>query len=150
MTTDDFVVRVRREHDRVNELSDQLRQKVAVVPRSGTAPWLASVRECFEHFRAHMYKHMALEERDGYMDAVVTRRPTLSPHVDRLRHEHVQFCRILDGLHTSFESLQPEERLLALDCCRRVEALLGYIQRHEDDENTLVGYAFTQDVGTTD
>ena len=80
MEADHFAEWVREEHLKVENLSDALRAQIAVVPRSGGGAWIKEVRERFEHFRAHMQKHMALEEHNGYMAAVVDRTdPTMSP-----------------------------------------------------------------------
>jgi hypothetical protein len=36
------------------------------------------------------------------------------------------------------------------DFCHRIEFLLGYIERHEELENNLVTFTFTQDLGEND
>lgn len=150
MDTAEFAKRMRDEHEQVNELAEALRARTAVVPRVGRDSWLKQLRDRFEHFRAHMYKHMALEEKDGYMGMVVELRPTLSRHVDRLKHEHRQFARLLDRIHGSLQAIEPVDALEADDCCRRIDNLLSYIDRHENDENLLITYVFTQDMGAHD
>ena len=40
--------------------------------------------------------------------------------------------------------------LLLRDCCKRIECLLAWLDRHEEHENHLVVYAFTQDWGGQD
>jgi hypothetical protein len=44
--------------------------------------------------------------------------------------------------------LAPEDKLLRRDCCERVKQLMFWIERHEEHENHIVTYAFTQDLGT--
>ncbi len=150
MDTAEFARRIRDEHEQVNELAEALRTQTAVVPRAGTEHWLRRLKDRFEHFRAHQYKHMALEEQEGYMTLVVERRPTLSAQVEHLKHEHRQFAHLMDRIHETLEVLEPTDALVAFDCCRRVDQLLSYIDRHENDENLLMTYVFTQDMGAHD
>ncbi len=150
MDATEFAKRMREEHDQVNELAEVLRTQAAVVPRVGVEQWLEKLRERFEHFRAHLYKHMALEEKDGYMAMVTEQRPTLSPHVEHLKREHHQFAHLMDRIHETLMSVEPGEVLVAFDCCRRIENLLSYIDRHENDENLLITYVFTQELGARD
>ena len=141
---------VREEHAKVTELADELRRLIAVVPRVGMKDWLGKLRERFDHFRAHNVRHMALEEQEGYMRFVLERRPTLSDEADRLKHEHKELMRIMDNLHGVIEKLEPEDRLIALDCSRRIEDLLSYVDHHEKEESLLVTFVHTQDIGAND
>lgn len=150
MKAEDIGQWMREEHAKVEELADRLRERVGVVPRLNLERWLREVRHQFEHFRAHMVRHMALEEHNGYMSAVVERRPTLSPQVDRLNHEHLELSRLLETIHAALGQIGPDDRLLVRDCCRRIGELLNYIEHHENDENMLVTFVFTQDIGTKD
>jgi len=150
MTIQETTRRIREEHAKVEELADRLREWVAVVPRANIASWITEARERFEHFRAHMTQHMALEERDGYMSAVVRQRPSLSVEVDRLKHEHQEIERIMASVRRAVGALESDDRLLVRDCCHRIENLLSYVEHHENDENLLLTYAFTHDIGTKD
>lgn len=141
---------MREEHDKVEDLSNRLKERVAVVPRANLGNWINEVRDRFEHFRAHLIKHMALEESEGYLIAVTERRPTLSREVERLEHEHRELEKIMESIHHAFSELAADDRLLVRDCCSRIEKLLAYIERHEDDENLLVTQAFARDIGTND
>ena len=141
---------IRTEHEKVNDLTARLRDQIAGVPRSSEQAWIDELRDRFEHLRAHLVKHMALKEYDGYMDAVLELRPTLSNEVDRLRNEHVELRRLQDTIHSSLAVLQPAERLMARDACRRIEDFLYYVEGHARHENMLVLAVFTDDIGTTD
>ncbi|RJP35763.1 MAG: hypothetical protein C4547_08925 [Phycisphaerales bacterium] len=138
------------EHHRVDELMRSLRERVAGVPTYHLEHWIPELRSHFDAFRAHMHKHMALEERDGYLAPVVEKRPTLTPEVERLQHEHREFGQLLDGIHRELSILRSEDRLLVRDCCNRINDLLSYIAHHEKDENMLIMFVFTQDMGTKD
>lgn len=150
MNPHELAVKLRAEHDAVEALSDRLKEWVAVVPRANIADWIGELRDRFEHLRAHMTKHMALEEQEGYMQTVVELRPTLSPEVERLQHEHEEIGKIMSGVHTAVEALEPVDRLLIRDCCRRIDNLLHYIEHHENDENVLLITSLTSDIGTKD
>ena len=138
------------EHEQVIVLSDRLRKCIAVVPRTGLQPWITEIRNHFEHFRAHLLRHIALEEDKGYLSVVLERRPTLAPRVQRLAHEHRELIQLLDNLHRSLIGLTNDDRLLAQDCCRRIGDLLNVVERHEGEENDLVGFVFTEDIGTSE
>lgn len=150
MTTHNIAVWLRQEHDKVRDLSNELQGEVAVVPRANLGAWIQKVRDRFEHFRGHLTKHMALEEREGYLPVVTQHRPTLAPEVDRLLHEHVEVVRIMEDIHHALAELKPEDGLLIRDCCARIGSLLSYVAHHEDLENNLVSAALTQDIGTKD
>ena len=141
---------LRSEHEQVIVLSDRLRKCIAVVPRTGLQPWSTEIRNHFEHFRAHLLRHIALEEDKGYLSVVLERRPTLAPRVQRLAHEHRELIQLLDNLHRSLIGLTNDDRLLAQDCCRRIGDLLNVVERHEGEENDLVGFVFTEDIGTSE
>lgn len=150
MTSQDIARQCREEHLKVEELTNRLLEWVAVVPRTNLAAWIREAQHRFEHLRAHMIKHVALEENEGYMVSVIERRPTLAPEVDRLKHEHAELVQIMDDIHKAVQDLSPEDRLLIRDCCRRIDSLIHYIEHHEDDENMLVTFVFTHDIGTKD
>lgn len=146
-TSDNIADRIRAENEKVIELADALRKRVAVVPRSNLAVWIRDMQEQFEKFRAHKIKHMALEERDGYMQFVLEQRPTLAPQVDQLKHEHAELARIMDGVHKAVADLMPDDKLRVRDCCDRIRNLLSYVEHHENAENMLVTFVFTYDMG---
>ncbi len=150
MNSEFLARRMREEHARVDDLSRNLHEWVAVIPRANFERWIEETRKRFEAFRAHLIKQFALEEREGYLKAVVDRRPTLSTEVERLAHEHAEMVRLLDGLHQTVQDLKPTDRLLMRDCVKRLEMFLGYLEHHENDENLLVTFVFTHDVGTKD
>jgi len=150
MNTHELAVKLRAEHDAVEALSDRLREWVAVVPRANIGDWIAELRSRFEHLRAHLTKHMALEELEGYMKSVVETRPTLSPEVERLQHEHEEIGKIMASVHEAVEALKSVDRLLVRDCCRRIDNLLHYIEHHENDENLLLITSLTHELGAND
>ena len=150
MQQQDLASWIRKEHDHVEQLADRLRERVAIIPHVGSEGWIRDTRDRYEHFRAHLQRHMALEEKEGYMEAVLERRPTLSERVERLAQEHRDLARLLDDLHKLAMDLEPDRRLFLRDFCHRVQVLLSYVEHHEDEENDLIGLVFSEDIGTND
>lgn len=138
------------EHDKVDGMSRNLRQMVSVVPRLNREAWIFRLQADFEHLRAHLTRHMALEERDGYFACVRERRPGLEVEVARLEHEHYEIGRIMDGISEAIRRLTNCDVLLLRDACTRITELLNYVAHHEKDEQMLATYVFTQDIGTKD
>jgi hemerythrin-like domain-containing protein len=141
---------IRSEHDRLAGLTRQLHERVAVLPRSNQAAWIAEVSRAFNHVRAHLMKHMALEEQGGYLAGVVELRPALSGEVDRLAHEHIEMARIMSDLARQLDELRAEDQLLIRDTSRRIQNLLQYLEHHEKDENLLILSVFMDDIPAED
>ena len=141
---------IHEEHKQVAQLADQLRESVAIVPRACTQRWIQTTQARFEEYRTLLLRHMAFEEREDYMSAVLERRPTLSGRVERLEREHRDMARLLEDLNGLTQELTPDRMLLVRDFCTRIQSLLNYVEHHENEENDLVEFVFTQDVGGTD
>lgn len=141
---------IRKEHEIVLRLIDELRRETAVVPRVSLRAWLDIVVPSFEHFRAHMTKHMALEEVDGYMSHVALQLPALVRELERLGHEHEELMKIMDEIYHTLGELHEHDHLLARDCCNRINQLLSYVEHHENEETRLLTFAFSQEFGEKD
>lgn len=150
MTPRELAEWIAEEHVKVRAIADQLRTRVATIPVANRGKWIEELRRDFDRFRAHMIKHMALEEQDGYMMPVVECRPAMSREADRLAHEHNDLAKIMDEIHRQLAEARPECGLIILDACHRIRDLLGYVEHHEKEENLLVLSAFTSDIGTKD
>ena len=150
MKDEDFARWMREEHCKVEELATRLKEQIAYVPKANPAKWIEGLQEAFDHFRAHLIKHMALEETDGYMESVAERRPALSREIERLLREHASLSKIMNGIRQTLLELRPEQPLLIRDCCQRIRDLMAYNDQHDDNENLIVMSAFTDDIGTGD
>lgn len=150
MTTRNPGLFIYNEHQRINELLDRLHQTVVVIPRGDIESWIAHVRDQFETLRMRLVEHMSMEESDGYLKALVDRRPGFASRVERLRHEHLEFEVLLNDLAGRLAQLKSDDRLLARDWCRRMSDLVHYIEHHESEENDLMEFAYTQDFGAKD
>lgn len=120
------------------------------VPRPVPEGWLVQLRERFAHLRAHVHKHMALEEAGGYLAPVRERRPTLTSKIDRMRHEHLELAALMTGIHLAICELTPADEMRLADACRRIATLLEFLDRHEDTENLLVCATMNEDLGIGD
>lgn len=147
MKAEDLAGWIIQEHHKVSELAARLEDFVDCVPKANQAKWIQGVREAFEHFRAHLTKHMALEEQDGYMVPVVERRPALSTDVERLAHEHQEFARLMQVIQQGLGELEPTDQLLIRDCCHRIQDFLAYVEHHKNEENLMVLTVFNIDIG---
>jgi hemerythrin-like domain-containing protein len=150
MDSDDLTTWMLEEHTKVAELAAHLRQRVASAPRGDPARWIAELRREFDEFFLHMARHLELEEAGGYLAQVVELRPTLAQAVEIIRHEHEELSQIFREVQEAVHELGPADVLLLRDCCKRIEYLLTWLERHEEHENHVVVYAFTQDFGGPD
>lgn len=150
MTAEEIVRWLREEHEKVEELSDRLREHIATAPRGDATRWIHRLNELFDEMRSCCGTHMAMEEQDGYLLHVLERRPTLSGRVDRLKADHDELARLMASIRTEIDELRPGDRILMRDCRDRIRRFLAFIEEHEQNENLLVSFVFTQDIGTKD
>jgi hypothetical protein len=150
MDTHEFAVWMQHEHHAVDKQVYGLKSVVGHVPPVGRDDWLDTVRTRFEHLRAHLIKHMTLEEHDGYMSNVLEQRPTLHEQVRRLERQHPQIVRLLNNIHRDLAECRIDDCLLLDECCLRIRALLDAVEQHEAAENLIVLSVFTNDIGTKD
>ncbi len=150
MTSFDLSEWMKEEYEKVHKLVDALREKIGTEPRFNQEKWIDEVRLRFEHLRAHFIKHIALEEQEGYLKSVLEQKPSLSEQAAKLHTEHQQLVKLMNGIHATLMEMGPSDHLIISDCRQRIEGLLLTLRQHEDRENMLVTYAFTQDIGTKD
>lgn len=138
------------EHEIIQRLMDELRQLIAVVPRSGLADWIASVGDRFAHFEAHKIKHMALEEQEGYAAPDLQDRPTLARELARLKNQHGELMRLMRSIREDVQQVQEDDSIMPRDVCARMDRLFGYIEQHEREEDLLLIDAFSTEIGVKD
>lgn len=138
------------EHAKVQDLAFELRQFLNVPPVGARAAWLPEVRERFARLCTHLRKHMRLEEADGYMKDVVARRPTLTRQVEILHHEHGELERLMSQIDAALAELAPADSLLIRHAVARIGIFLSYVEHHKEQEEHLVMYTFTEDLGVGD
>lgn len=138
---------MKQEGAKVNDLAHRLREHIISIPPGSLKDWLDELGKRYDHFAAHLRRMMHIEEEDGYLEPVVEQRPTLSQQVELLRHQHEELRTLMDSLEQTVHQLKPEDQLLIRDCCTRLQVFLGHVSRHEEHENHIVLYSFTQDMG---
>jgi len=148
MNKDELAAWMLKEHEKIHELIEELREKVTVAPRGDRAQWIEGLCNRFDDFAAHIRQHLKLEEQGGYLAQVVKLRPTLSEAVEIIEHEHEELEYLLAELQTALRELKPTDTLIFRDGCKRVQHFLTWLDRHEEHENHIMLYAFTQDIGT--
>jgi hemerythrin-like domain-containing protein len=141
---DDLIRWLRDEHNGIHDLIDQLRQTAAKPPRGDRRNWVRELNEHYGAFAASLRERMARQEQRGYLQPVREIRPALSGQVDLLEHEREELKRLVDNLERAVQKLTPSDNLLLRDCCKRIECLLGWFERHQEHENHLVLYVFAQ------
>lgn len=139
--------RLRSEHQLLGAITASLKAATEMLPNSGRRAWLDTLRERYEHFRAHMTKRIALEEVGGFMKAVEQRRPTLAPQIKHLRSEHEKILGLVDAVHRELDQLDPTDTEAIKDSVLRIRLILSEVAQHEQSESLLVGFVFTQDIG---
>jgi len=149
MAIEEVIRWLRTEHDDLREVADRLRERAAAPPRGGRERWIAELQARFDEFAGRLRRRTAKEEEGGYLKPVLAAQPTLSEAVDVLRHEHRELGCLLDRLEQSVHRLSPRDNFLLRDCCKRIEDLLCWLERHEEHENHLVLYALGYGARTT-
>ncbi len=150
MVVNQYAAWLRDEHQKVADLSAEIRDHIVWVPYAALQGWLKELTARFEKLRAHLQKHMALEEKGGYLSNVLELRPTLSDAVAQLRNEHRQMSILMDGICVLLSKMTPNDPLLAREACKRIMNLLNYVEHHNSQENLIVLSVFTDDIGTKD
>ena len=150
MTPKELADWLQKEHAEVEDLSNGLREQVATLPRRHLGRWLEDLCARFESFRAHLQKHMALEEYDGYLASVLECRPTLSGRISALKHEHLEIGQLMTSIYQALQAITADDHLIMRHCCSRIRHLLDSVEEHEQAENTMVTHVFTQDIGPQD
>ncbi len=147
MTDESVASQVRAEHVIVNTLSQNLKGLIGTLPQASRDAWLHELRRDFSRYRVHLKNHFAAEEDGGFMVPVLERRPTLAPEVEHLKREHAELVQILDLVQEELEQLSPDDKLIIEDVCLRIQHLISALEHHEEQEELIVTFVFSQDLG---
>ena len=140
----------RNEHKVTTQLANRLREQVCSVPKVDIAKWLDAIRHHFSRFRVHLKNQMRAEENDGFMQPVLEEHPTLAREVDNIKREHSELSHWLDQIHAELLEVTCDEQLLLEDVCHRIQHLLTALRHHQEREELLATFAFSQDIGAND
>ena len=108
---------------------------------------LGSLRFSAQSYQRHLERLMALEEHDGYMDAIVAAQPKLVKQVEDLRKEHDDFRRQLNRLVARLENVSPTDREKFAAISTELAELLNKVDEHSACETDLLQEAFLRDEG---
>ena len=136
---------LRSRHGDLNQYGDRLREKVVRTPPGAREKWIEDLRSRFDAFATCFQQQLASEEEGGYLAPLADARPTVAEAVTVLQREHLELTRIIDRLRSTVRALTPQSRLVLRDCCARIEDLLFWVERHEEHENHLMLYAFSEE-----
>ena len=140
----------RNEHKVTTQLADCLRGHVCSIPKVDLPLWLDAIRHHFGRFRVHLKNQMRAEEIDGFMQPVLEELPTLAREVDNIKREHSDLSHWLDQIHAELVEVTCDEQLLLEDVCHRIQHLLTAVRHHQDREELLATFAFSQDLAAHD
>ncbi len=138
---------LRNEHKIVTDLVNKVSAATALVPAINRGDWLDNLKRHFSRLRVHINNHMAAEERDGFLTPVLELRPTLSFEVEHLRKEHAEIARWLDQIWNELVDIREDDDLLIGDTLHRIKHLISTVRHHEEREELLVSFVFSQDIG---
>ena len=144
------IERVRQEHQRLKEIKAAL---LAALDRESTgdvATWLEDLIAKFEHFRAHLIRRIALSEIGGFLDVVLERRPTLSSQVEHLKSSHREMIEMAGQTMAELQALDGQNPDSASEASLLVKMALSEVKYHEEAEQLLVSFVFTQETGVGD
>jgi hemerythrin-like domain-containing protein len=148
MAIEDIVRWLRGEHDNMRNVADRLRERVLKCPPGDRRRWIEELRERYDAFADRFRERMNEEETGGYLKPLLQARPRLAEPVELLRREHRELAYLIESVHRAVHQLSPKALLTLRDCCKRIEDLLYWVERHEEHENHLVLYAFSEEPGS--
>ncbi|HRX85499.1 MAG TPA: hypothetical protein P5572_10815 [Phycisphaerae bacterium] len=151
-TKDDpgIIERVRAEHNRLREIKAALLAALDRAPDDDPAAWLDDLIKKFEHYRAHLIHRVALTEIGGFLQVVLERRPTLSKQVDHLKQSHAEMIEMAGGTMKELRELDRRHPDSVRQAGLLVKMALSEVKYHEEAEQLLVSFVFTQETGVGD
>jgi hemerythrin-like domain-containing protein len=136
------------EHGMLKHITDALRLAIGWELKDGDVQRkLSTVRFIARCLQRHLEHLFALEEHDGYMDAVLRHGPHLSKRVSALRQEHDQFRQALPRLVGRLEQLSPTDPMALGSVCDDLLALLQRLDEHSRQEANLLQEALAREGG---
>src|SRR5262249_49880151 len=108
---------------------------------------LSTVRFITRSLQRHLDHLWGLEERDGYMDAVLTLSPHLSKRVNALKREHEEFRRTVPGIVDRLDQVSSTDPTTLAAVWDELFALLQKLDEHSRKETGLLLEAFEREGG---
>lgn len=133
-----YVVHLRAEHQRVDELLRQIERDWLVLGNQ-TLPQSAVLQmtETLVQLRRELGDHFHEEEEGGCLDEAVSRCPKLGHEADRIEREHPSLLAELDELISSLQSKHRRPKSMA-ELHHRFEQFARILQAHEEAEDQIL------------
>jgi hemerythrin-like domain-containing protein len=140
--------RMQEEHKALHQLTQVLKEHIASTAGGSSAQWLDGLRTAFERLFAHVKRTIEIKEKDGYLEAILKERPTLTKQVEAIKAENGQLVQMARRIQEDLADVKPDQRMLVADACARIQRYLAVVGQHEQRENMIVLFAFNQDLGS--
>lgn len=140
-------LRLQEEHKTLMQLTQVLKEHIAVMPSANLGPWFQGLRVAYDRLYAHVERCVAMKEKDGYLEVILKERPTLSKQVASIKSEHGQLLKMGQTVHDELAATRPEDYLLIGEACARVQRFISVVAQHDQRENMIVLFALNQDLG---
>ena len=140
-------LRLQEEHKTLMQLTQVLKEHIAVMPSANLGPWFHGLRIAFDRLYAHIERCMTMKEKDGYLEVILKERPSLSKQVAVIKSEHGQLLKMGAAIRNDLTATRPEDHMIVADACARVQRFMAVVDQHEQRENMLVLFALNQDLG---
>jgi hemerythrin-like domain-containing protein len=148
MAHDNIAEQTLVEHEMLKHISDGLRRAISwQAEGDDLVRKLSTIRFIAQSLQRHLDHLLALEEYDGYMDAVFTSNPHFHKQVVALRLEHDEFRKGTEHVVHGLENVAPTEQAAFDTVCTELEALLEKLDEHTKKEVRLLQEAFERDGG---
>ncbi len=107
----------------------------------------SSVRFTLQSFCRHLERVMAIEEEDGYLDVVAEEKPYLEHRLKDLANDHHRFRARIRELAPRLDQVTDWQEEEFCEICQDIRDLLADVDRHDQQEVTLLQETLTMDEG---
>jgi hypothetical protein len=108
---------------------------------------IGSLRFVGQSLQRHIKHLTGLEEKDGYMSAILESHPELTDEVEALRQEHGQFRKSLNRILARLRVVQPTDNSTLAKISEDMLALLKTLDEHSHKETGLIQHSLLKDEG---
>ena len=148
MSDDELAAWMQAEHQATKTLTKVIREHIAIMPESNHDKWLDGLRAAFARLTAHLQRNFKAQESGGYLKFIIEQRPTLTNEVERIRSEHTELLRMADRIRVDLAEATTADRLLIADASARIQRFIAVVAQHDQRENMLTLFVFSQDIGS--
>lgn len=136
------------EHQILDHVKNALRVTVDwKAPAVSMPRKLSSVQFTLKSFQRHLERLMAIEEEDGYMVVVAEAKPNLQYRIDQLAGDHDRFRRRVRAILPQLEDLTEWQQVDFEETCDKIRQLLNDVDRHDEEEVSLLQDSLLSDEG---